>query len=138
MTTLLARWSANALVMGLSVLSIGCVPYGDGYGYSGAVYGVDYYQPSYYGTYGYGTYGQPYYGSYPVNYGGWGYGYQVAPYRGGVYHPVPSASRTSPPPYRPAAATRPVPSIPSRPRSGDGGPHDGDKRGDGHDRNKHN
>jgi hypothetical protein len=112
MNRLLSRWSANALVIGLFLVpSFGCVMYGDEYG--GLPYGVDYYQPYY------GTYAQPYYGTYAGNYGGWGPGYGVAPYRGGVYHSVVSTGRPSPPAYRPAAATHPVPSIPSRSRSGD-------------------
>jgi hypothetical protein len=110
MKLLLSRWSANALVIGLfTVPSLGCAPYGDQYGYGGgAAYGLGYY----------GTSSQPYYGTSAVSYGGWGSGYGVAPYRGAVRYPVSNAGRPSPPAYRPAAATHPVPSIPSQSRPG--------------------
>jgi hypothetical protein len=52
-------------------------------------------------------------------YGGWGPGYRVGPGRGGYQrggHPSES--------YRRAPASRPTPSIPSRPRGG-GGSHGG-------------
>jgi len=103
--TLLLRWSARACVIGLfAVLSSGCVGPGGGYGYDGgAGIGVGYYEPV------------------GVDYGGWGSGYQVAPDRGGYNgrgrgggHPAPHA-------YRPAGASRAMPSIPSASRSAGSG-----------------
>jgi hypothetical protein len=130
MNILRSRWSASVLLIGLfTVQSSGCAPYGDQYGYGGGTgYGLGYYGTSgqsYYGTpqpY-YGT-SQPYYGPSAVSYGGWGSGYAVAPYRGAVHYPVANAGRASPPAYRPAAATHPVPSLPSQSR-----PAYGNRRG---------
>jgi hypothetical protein len=99
MNTLLARWSVIALLLGLfTVLSTGCVVPGNGYGYDTRVgVGVGYYEP---------------YGSY---YGGWGPGYYVGPIYGSNYRP--DHSRQTPHAYKPAPASRPVPSIPARRRS---------------------
>jgi hypothetical protein len=97
----LIRRSATACVIGLfTVLASGCVGPGGGYG-DGVAFGADYYEPA------------------GIAYGGWGPGYGVAPYRGGDHRfsggggrgPVTHA-------YRPAAASRPAPSLPSRARSG--------------------
>jgi hypothetical protein len=101
MNTLLVRWSAIALLLGLfTVLSSGCVVPGDGYGYNGDVgVGVDYYEP---------------YGAY---YGGWGSGYRVGPIRGDNYRPD-YGGRPIPRAYSAAPVSRPVPSIPARRRSG--------------------
>jgi hypothetical protein len=101
MNTLLVRWSAIALVLGLfTVLSSGCVVPGDGYGYNGDVgVGVDYYEP---------------YGAF---YGGWGPGYYVGPYRDGNYRPYRGGGPT-PHAYRSAPESRSMPSIPARRRSG--------------------
>jgi hypothetical protein len=130
MNILRSRCSASVLLIGLlTVQSSGCAPYGDQYGYGGGTgYGLGYYGTSgqsYYGTpqpY-YGT-SQPYYATSAVSYGGWGSGYAVAPYRGAVHYPVANAGRASPPAYRPAAATHPVPSLPSQSR-----PAYGNRRG---------
>jgi hypothetical protein len=101
MNTLLVRWSPIALVLGLfTVLSFGCVVPGDGYGYNGDVgVGVDYYEP---------------YGAY---YGGWGPGYRVGPVRG-ENNRTDRSGRPTPHAYKAAPASRRVPSIPARRRSG--------------------
>jgi hypothetical protein len=105
MNTLLVRWSAVALVLGLfAALSSGCVVPGDGYGYGydngpNIDIGVGYYEP---------------YGDY---YGGWGSGYRVGPTRGDNYRPD-YGGRATPHAYRAAPISRPVPSIPARRRSG--------------------
>ncbi len=85
-----------------SVLLPGCVS-------TGGVYyeGGDYYEP-----YGY-------------DYGGWGSTYFVVPFHDrdrhheGEHHH--EEERRSAPAYRSAPATHPIPSIPSRPRSGSSG-----------------
>ena len=102
MNTLLVRWSAIALVLGLfTVLSSGCVVPGDGYGYNGDVgVGVDYYEP------------------FGAIYGGWGPGYYVGPYRDGGHGAYRGGGRPSGHTYRPAPASHPMPSIPSGSRSG--------------------
>lgn len=102
MNTLLARWSATALVVGLfTALLSGCVVPGDGYGYDASVgVGVGYYEP---------------YGAY---YGGWGPGYYVGPIHGNNYRPD-RGGRPTPHAYKPAPGSRPPPSIPSRRRTGD-------------------
>jgi hypothetical protein len=96
------RWSAIAFVVGLlAVLPSGCVVTSGGYGYDGGVgIGLDYYEP---------------YGGY---YGGWEPGYLVVPSRGGNYRPDRGGGRLVPHAYRPAPASRAVPSIPSHSRSG--------------------
>jgi hypothetical protein len=102
MNTLLVRWSAIALLLGLfTVLSSGCVVPGDGYGYNGDVgVGVDYYEP---------------YGAF---YGGWGPGYDVGPYRDGGHGPDRRGGQSSAHSYRSTPASHSMPSIPSRSRSG--------------------
>jgi hypothetical protein len=111
MNVLRFRQSALALVIGMiTFLSSGCAVVGDGYGYNDSVsVGIglwpDYYEP---------------YGSY---YGGWGPGYRVGPSRGGSFHPDRGAGRPMPRAYRPAPASRPMPSIPGHPR-----PHAGNGR----------
>ena len=96
------RWSAIALVIGLfMVLSSGCVVTGGGYGYDGDVgIGVDYYEP------------------YGVDYGGWGPGYRVGPFRDGAHRPERGSGQPPAHAYKPAPASRSMPSIPSRSRSG--------------------
>lgn len=108
MNTLLVRWSAIALVIGLfTFLLVSCAVTGDGYGYDGRVgVGVGYYEP-----YGY-------YGPYGAYYGGWGPGYHVGPIHGNNYHPAPGG-RSTPHAYKPPPGGHPPPSIPSRRRSGD-------------------
>lgn len=105
MNTLLIRWSAIALVLGLfTALSSGCVVPGDGYGYDNSVnigIGVGYYEP---------------YGAY---YGGWGPGYRVGPIHGNDYRPYRGGGRPTPHAYKAAPESRALPSIPSRRRSGD-------------------
>lgn len=103
MNNLFLRGSVLAFVMGLvTILPSGCVVPGEGYGYG---YGYDV-------NVGIGL---GYYEPFGVYYGGWGPGYRVAPYRDGRYR---SERGGSPPPhaYRPAPASRSLPSIPSRSR----------------------
>ncbi len=97
-------------VLTLTVLLSGCVSAGGVY-YEGGDIGADYYE---------------YYGA---DYGGWGPTYYVAPFRegehhhrdefrrGGEHHEV-SEGGHAPRTYRSAPASRSMPSIPSRPRSG--------------------
>ena len=105
MNTLLVRWSAIALVLGLfTVLSSGCVVPGDGYGYdNGATVGI----------------GLGYYEPYDSYYGGWGPDYRVGPVYGDHYRPRYDAGRQFPHAYKAAPISRPAPSIPSRRRTGD-------------------
>jgi hypothetical protein len=93
------RWLAGAFGLALLTLLSGCVVGGAGYEGGGAdiSYGADFYEP-----YGY-------------EYGGWGSRYHVGPPRGGERRPEHS-SGSRPPAYRPAAPSRSMPSIPSRPR----------------------
>ena len=102
MNSLLLRWSAIAIVIGLfTVLSSGCVVTGGGYGYDDGVgIGLGYYEP------------------YGAVYGGWGPGYRVGPIRGGDHRPDRGGGHPSPHTYRPAPASHSVPSIPSHSRSG--------------------
>jgi len=75
-----------------------CVAPGDRYVSGSVSYGVDFYEP------------------YGHDYGGWGPGYMVGPPRIGNRHfnaPPISPPRHS---YRPALPSRPMPSIPTRPR----------------------
>jgi hypothetical protein len=112
MNSVFLRWFALALMIGLlAVMSFGCVMPGGGYGYGGGGSGRGYYEP------------------YGASYGGWSSGYRVAPYHDGDHrqdfgggHPPSNA-------YRPAPASRAMPSIPSGSRSygGQGGGY-----GDGH------
>jgi hypothetical protein len=94
MSASLPRVSAIIVVVGLiAALGLGCAVTGGGYGYEGP----GYYEPS------------------GVAYGGWGPGYFVGPVRGD--HPQGGRGDRPPPhAYRPAPASRPMPSIPSRPR----------------------
>ena len=107
MKILLSRWSALACAIGLfTALASGCVAPGGGYGYDNGVgVGVDYYEP---------------YGGY---YGGWGPGYRVGPSRGydhggGGYRG--DGGRPGGHSFRPPAASRSMPSIPSGGRGGGG------------------
>jgi hypothetical protein len=118
MNSVLLRGFALAFLIGLlAVVSFGCVVPGGGYGYGGGGSGRNYYEP------------------YGASYGGWSSGYHVAPYHDGDHrqdfggdHPPSNA-------YRPAPASRAMPSIPSGSRSygGQGGGY-GDGHGGGHDR----
>lgn len=101
MKILLLRRSAIAFAIGLfTALLPGCVVTGDGYGYAGNVgIGVDYYEP------------------FGAVYGGWEPGYRVGPARAGGYRPDRGGNASSHA-YRAAPASRPMPSIPSRSRSG--------------------
>jgi hypothetical protein len=94
MSALVKHWTAAALG-GLAVVVL-CACEVSGVGVDGEVgvgYDAGYYQP-----YGY-------------DYGGWGGGYHVGPGRGGDRRGgQPSHA------YRPAPASRPTPSIPSRSR----------------------
>jgi hypothetical protein len=56
-----------------------------------------------------------YYEPYGYDYGGWGHGYRVGPGRGGDPRGDPRGGHP-PQSYRPAPASRPTPSIPSRSR----------------------
>ena len=104
--------AASSFTIGLfALVSTGCVVPADGYGYDSRVsvgIGLDYYEP-------YGSF----YG------GGWNSGYYVGPYRGfdnGGYRR--DRGRDGPPrSFHPAPGTRPVPTIPSRPRGGRGHGH---------------
>ena len=102
MNILLLRWSAIAFAIGLfTVLASGCVVTGGGYGYDDGVgIGLDYYQP------------------YGAVYGGWGPGYRVGPIRDGYQRPDRGGGQPAPHAYRSAPASRSMPSIPSRSRSG--------------------
>lgn len=78
---------------GLAALGA-CAVTGVGVGYDGPEYVGGFYEP-----YGY-------------DYGGWGRGYRVGPPRGGERGPGGGGAR----PYRSAPQSRPMPSIPGRPR----------------------
>jgi len=82
----------------LTALLFGCIVPGGEY-YDGDT-GAGYYEPA------------------GVIYGGWGPGYHVGPYRGGDHHPERGGGHGHAPAYRPAPASRPIPSIPTRSRSG--------------------
>jgi len=102
-TLLNLRRTAIALVIsGCAALPSACVAPGGGYGYDNGVdVGVGYYEP------------------YGVDYGGWGSGYEVGPYRdGGHRDDGRGRGGSAPHGYRSAPASRPMPSIPSRSRSG--------------------
>jgi hypothetical protein len=93
-----------ACAFGIAVLTVlqACVAGGGYYNGGGAevAYGADFYEP-----YGY-------------EYGGWGPSYWVGPPRNGDHRPDYGHDHPGarPPAYRPAAPSRPMPSIPSRPR----------------------
>jgi hypothetical protein len=95
----LLRWLALVFVgLTLTILLFGCVFPGGGYEYDdGGAIGAAYYEP------------------YGVDYGGWGPGYHVAPYRGGDHRPAGGGGHARA--YKPAPASRSVPSIPSHSRS---------------------
>ncbi len=87
------RWMAAGLGVLTLTLLYACEV--TGVGVDGTVgYAGDYYEP-----YGYA-------------YGGWGPGYRVGPYRGGDWHGGGHPSR----PFRSAAPSRALPSLPSRSR----------------------
>jgi hypothetical protein len=96
--TQLQRLSLVVAACALSVAIDGCVATGGGYD-GGVGVSAGFYEP-----YGY-------------DYGGWGTGYFVGPGYGGGRR----GDRGGSHPYRPAAAGRSTPSIPSRPRGGGGG-----------------
>jgi hypothetical protein len=102
------RRSRSALVAMLGLLTVaaaGCVA--DGYVYSGSYdYGADYYYPS------------------TILYGGWGPNYYVGPYRRGYFGGGRLVRPESAAAFRRPPASRPMPSMPSRPHGG-GGPHGG-------------
>jgi len=100
MIAALQRWSAVACCIILLASLHACVVSGEGYGEIGDVsYGVDFYEP-----YGY-------------EYGGWGPAYLIAPHRyDGGRHMGGGRPMASSPAYRPAAPSRPMPSIPGRSR----------------------
>lgn len=99
MNALFVRRSEIALAIALfTALLSGCVAPADRYRYDTRVsIGVGYYEP------------------YGVFYGGWAPGYYVGPIYGNYYRPYPGM-RPNPPAYRPAPASRRVPSIPARRR----------------------
>jgi hypothetical protein len=103
----ITNWTKLVLLSGVfGALAAGCAVGPGGYGYDnnvGVGIGADYYEP--------------YYG----DYGGWGPGYRVGPPRGDGHDRNTGGLRGSPSSYRPAPASRPTPSIPSRGRPG-GGP----------------
>ncbi len=70
-----------------------------------------------------GFYDQSYYEPFGIDYGGWGLGYDVGPVRAGGFHGgvVEHGWQHA---YRPAAATRAVPSIPTHAHAG-GAAHGG-------------
>ena len=105
MNILFLRWLVRAFVIGtLTVLSAGCVLSDGGYGYDdGGGVGAAYYEP------------------YGVEYGGWGPGYQVAPFRGGDHRSRGGVGHASAHAFRPAPASRPMPSLPSHSSGGHGG-----------------
>jgi hypothetical protein len=113
--TSLPRLPAWLVMVGVSlIVLVGCV--GEGGGYYGGV-------PSY---------GLDYYSAYGLDYGVWGPTYDVAPYyrarpyehyRGGFAY----GGRPAPNAFRPAPASRGIPSIPS----GRGGGHGGGGHGGG-------
>ena len=99
------RWlGLSFVVLTLTVLLTGCVLGGGGY-YDGGYAGATYYEPS------------------GVVYGGWGHDYHVAPPRGGEHRadehrPAGGGGHEAARAYRPAPASRSMPSIPSQPRAG--------------------
>jgi|SRR5665213_2968108 len=99
MRTFMRRLIASACGAASLVILYACVA-GGGYGDGAEVsYGADFYEP-----FGY-------------EYGGWGPNYRVGPPHGGERRPEHSGgAHPHPPAYHPAAPSRSVPSIPSRPR----------------------
>ncbi|HWA79683.1 MAG TPA: hypothetical protein VG848_05155 [Acetobacteraceae bacterium] len=112
MNAIFFRWPFTLMTIGLFALLMlmaGCVVPGGGYGYD-----LGYYEPA------------------GINYGGWSTGYDVGPVWGRDVHGYYGGGHPPPRAYRPAPASHPVPSIPSRaPRPGTpaaqthGGPHGG-------------
>jgi hypothetical protein len=98
MSPVLRRSLAGLMAVAIVLVLEACVA---GPGYEGGVveasYGADFYEP-----YGY-------------DYGGWGPGYRVGPPRGGEGHPDHHPGGHAPP-YRAAAPSRGMPSIPTRSR----------------------
>lgn len=107
MTACFFRWPTTIVTVGLFSLAVsGCVVPGGGYGY-GPSFGLGYYEPS------------------RVEYGGWGAGYDVGPVHGGQVYQYRGSGHATQRAYRPAPASRPVPSIPSRTRPPGGSPSRG-------------
>jgi hypothetical protein len=101
MSIVLRLLAASALGIVLLTFLSACVVPGGGYEGSVGVYGVSYYEPA------------------GHEYGGWAPGYHVGPPRGGDPHPDRGRDQASARAYRPAPASRPVPSIPTRSRPAD-------------------
>ena len=98
---LLRRLELAIVGLTFTVILSGCVVAGGGYGYDDSVeVGVGYYEP------------------YGVYYGGWGPGYEVAPFHGGDHRRFHEEGHAPAHAYRSAPASRFIPSIPSRSRSG--------------------
>jgi len=94
----LRRLACDFVIGTLTVLLSSCLVPGGGY-YDGDS-GAGYYEPS------------------GVVYGGWGPGYHVAPYRGGDHRPARGGGHAPARAYKAAPASRSIPSIPSKSRSG--------------------
>ncbi len=94
MSTLFSRASAATCMLGLFTIPLsGCVAPGYGYGSDGGLgIAAAYYEP------------------YGVDYGGWGPGYLVGPPRGGYQGAVRADHHPGAVAYRPAPASRPMPS----------------------------
>lgn len=108
------RLACLPFVAALLILPAGCAVTADGgYGYSGtAVMGVDYYEP----------FGDAY------DFGAWGSDYRVGPSRGGIPRFGAGGGARG---YRPAAASRAMPSIPMGGRGGGGRSFGGGRAGGG-------
>jgi len=100
MKTSFLRWPAFTLsALTWTFLSAGCILSDGGNGYDDGVVGADYYD-----SVGVG-----------VDVGGWGPGYHVAPYRGGGHRPEEGERRPGGAgghAFRPAPASRSMPSLP--------------------------
>lgn len=97
MNALHVRLPITIIIFGLfALLASGCVVPNGGY------YDAGYYEP------------------YGFNYGGWGPGYDVGPARARAFFGGHAFGRGAPHAFRPAAATRAMPTIPSRSRGGGG------------------
>jgi len=99
MKALVTRRTMRAMILMLASTVTGCVV-GGGYDSGASVdYGIGFYEP-----YGY-------------EYGGWGPGYGVGPPRRGYDRGDRGHGHAAPhPAYRPAAPSRPMPSLPSHSR----------------------
>ncbi len=105
--------------LGIAMLALGgCAGYGNvgygygdvGYGYGDAAYGYGDVDPGYPGDdLGYGL---DFFEPFGYGYGAWGGGYLVGPWAGGYGR----GGAGQHPSFRPAAPSRPMPSIPMRPR----------------------